>query len=177
VNHVFISYRHESVEHARAARLLGESLRQAAIPVELDQFYLDEHPEGPDEGWPKWSEDRADKSACVLIIASPGWFAAYEKSALSGTGLGAASEADLFRQPFWDEQGNNARIRLAFLHEVAADIIPVRLRAWHQFRPFAQTAELNLGFYFPLFSMSFAREFPSGWKTTESSGNKIVVFL
>jgi hypothetical protein len=32
-----------------------------------------------------------------------------------------------------------------------------------------------LGFYFPLFSMSFAREFPSGWKTTESSGNKIVV--
>ena len=34
-----------------------------------------------------------------------------------------------------------------------------------------------LGFYFPLFSMSFAREFPSGWKTTESSGNKIVVFL
>jgi hypothetical protein len=81
------------------------------------------------------------------------------------------------RQPFWDEQGNNARIRLAFLHEVAADIIPVRLRAWHQFRPFAQTAELNLGFYFPLFSMSFAREFPSGWKTTESSGNKIVVFL
>ena len=29
--------------------------------------------------------------------------------------------------------------------------------------------------YFPLFSASFAREFPSGWKTTESSGNKIVV--
>ena len=34
-----------------------------------------------------------------------------------------------------------------------------------------------LGFYFPLFSMSFAREFPSGWKSVERSGIKIVVFL
>jgi hypothetical protein len=34
-----------------------------------------------------------------------------------------------------------------------------------------------LGLYFPLLSVSFAREFPPGWKTTESSGNKIVVFL
>jgi hypothetical protein len=34
-----------------------------------------------------------------------------------------------------------------------------------------------LGFYFPLFSMSFAREFPSGWQSVEGSGIKIVVFL
>jgi hypothetical protein len=34
-----------------------------------------------------------------------------------------------------------------------------------------------LGFCFPLFSMSFAREFPSGWKSVERSGIKIVVFL
>ena len=32
-----------------------------------------------------------------------------------------------------------------------------------------------LGFYFPLFSMSFAREFPSGWKSVEMSGSKCVV--
>src|ERR1700733_4232083 len=36
---------------------------------------------------------------------------------------------------------------------------------------------LPLGFYFPLFSMSFAREFPSGWQSVERSGIKIVVFL
>jgi hypothetical protein len=34
-----------------------------------------------------------------------------------------------------------------------------------------------LGFYFPLFSRVFPREFPSGWKTAESSGKKIVVSL
>ena len=49
-------------------------------------------------GWPKWCEDCANQSACVLIIPSEGWFAAYEKTTPLGVGLGAATEADLFRQ-------------------------------------------------------------------------------
>jgi hypothetical protein len=141
--HVFISYRHESLEHAQAVRRLGESLRQAKIPVALDQFYLEEHPGGPDlGGWPKWCEDSASQSACVLIIASEGWFAAYEKTGPRGLGLGAGTEADVFRQELWDEQGNNARIRVAFLHNVPAQL-PVRLRAWHQFRPFDSNDQLD----------------------------------
>lgn len=143
-NQVFISYRHESPEHGRAVRRMGELLRQAQIPVALDQFYLDEHPGGPDEGgWPKWCEDCANESACVVIVASEGWFAAYDKTGLPGIGLGAATEADLFRQNLWDEKGNNARIRLAFLHDILADRVPTRLRAWHQFRPFDSDDQLN----------------------------------
>jgi hypothetical protein len=138
---VFISYRHESPEHARAVRRLAELLRRAAIPVALDQFHLEEHPGGPDLGWPKWCEDCANQSACVLIIGSEGWFSAYEKTAAPGLGLGAATEADLFRQGLWDEQRNNTRIRLAFLHDFQQ--VPVRLRAWHQFRPFDNDDQLN----------------------------------
>lgn len=145
LNQVFLSYRHESPEHSRAVRRLGELLRQARIPVVLDQFLLDESPGGPDlGGWPKWCEDNANESACVLIIASEGWFGAYDKSAPVRLGLGAATEADLFRQALWDEKGNNARIRLAFVHDVAADKVPVRLRAWHNFRPFEGDAQLDL---------------------------------
>ena len=136
VDQVFISYRHESLEHYRAVRRLGELLRQAEIPVALDQFYLEEHPGGPDEGWPKWCEDCANESTCVLIIASEGWFAAYDKTAPAGQGLGAATEADLFRQQLWDNKGHNERIRVTFLNAVAAERVPNRLRAWHQFRPF-----------------------------------------
>ena len=142
LNQVFLSYRHESLEHARAVLRLGELLRQAKIPVALDQFYLNDHPGGPDEGWPKWCEDCANNSACVLIIASEGWFAAYDKAAEPGA-LGAATEADLFRQALWNEKGNNARIRLAFLHQVAVDKVPVRLRAWHRFQPFNADAQLD----------------------------------
>lgn len=142
-NHIFISYRHESTDHARAVRRLGELLRQAKLPVELDQFYLEDHPGGPDEGWPKWCEDNANESACVLIIASEGWFAAYDKTAQPGIGLGAATEADLFRQEFYDKQGNNARIRLVFLHELSVDKVPPRLKPWHKFQPFNQASELD----------------------------------
>lgn len=133
---VFISYRHESSEHSRAVRRLGEMLRQSGLPVMLDQFYLEDHPGGPNEGWPKWCEDCANQSCCVLIVASHGWFAAYNKDEPPGQGLGAATEADLFRQELWDQQGLNERIRLTFLHSITADKVPVRLRTWHHFKPF-----------------------------------------
>jgi SEFIR domain/ATPase family associated with various cellular activities (AAA) len=143
LQHVFISYRHESPEHARVVRRLGELLRKAKIPVALDQFHLEDSPGGPDLGWPKWCEDCANQSACVLIIGSEGWFSAYEKTAPSGAGLGAATEADLFRQWLYDGGGDNPRIRLAFLHHVPVQQVPVRLRAWHQFRPFDNDDQLN----------------------------------
>ena len=41
MNHVFLSYRHENHDHAKAVRNLGEKLRVAGLPVELDQFYLE----------------------------------------------------------------------------------------------------------------------------------------
>jgi hypothetical protein len=140
---VFISYRHETPEHARAVRRLGELLRQAKVPVALDQFCLEENPGGPNVGWAKWCEDRANESACVLIVASEGWFAAYDKTAPLGTGTGAASEADLIRQWLYDEKADNPRIRLAFLHDLSARQVPVRLRAWHQFRPLDSDEQLN----------------------------------
>ena len=135
-NQVFISYRHESSDHSRAVRRLGEMLRQTGLPVVLDQFYLEDHPGGPDEGWPKWCEDCANESSCVLIVASHGWFAAYNKDEPPGQGLGAATEADLFRQELWDQKGHNERIRLTFVYSITADNVPVRLRAWHHFKPF-----------------------------------------
>jgi hypothetical protein len=142
-NQVFISYRRESDEHVRAVRRLGELLRQAKLPVVLDQFFLEENPGGPDTGWPKWCEDNATDSACILAIASEGWFAAYNKSGQPNGGYGAATEADLFRQELWDEKGNNVRFRLAFLNDVSLDLVPTRLRAWHQFRPFDLAEDLN----------------------------------
>src|SRR6266481_3629421 len=129
-NQVFISYRHETPEHSRAVRRLGELLRNAGMTVVLDQFYQEDHPGGPDEGWPKWCEDCANESTCVLVIASEGWFAAYDNTEAREQGLGAATEASLFRQYLYDEKGQNERIRLTFLHPVAHDKVPPRLRAW-----------------------------------------------
>lgn len=136
LNQVFISYRHESSEHSRAVRRLGEMLRQAGLPVVLDQFYLEDYPGGPDEGWPQWCQKCANESACVLIVASKGWFAAYNDEEPPGEGLGAATEADLFLQDIWNQKGHNERIRLVFLNSFAAETVPLALQRWQQFRPF-----------------------------------------
>jgi len=142
-NQVFISYRQESVEHAEAVRRLGAELRQANIPVQLDQFFLESNPGGPDQTWPKWCEESATESRCVLIIASEGWFAAYEKAEEPASGLGAAYEADLFRQEFWDNKGDNARVRVVYLHQVPAAKVRRRLRGWHEFRVFEDSEQIN----------------------------------
>ena len=91
------------------------------------------------------AQDSASKSACSLIIASEGWFAAYDKTVPAAGGLGAAAEADIFRQKFWDEAGHNSRIRVAFLHPLAADKVPDRLRTWHQFRPLVRIPTIAAG--------------------------------
>jgi SEFIR domain len=144
LNQVFISYRHESAQHSNAVLRLGKLLRHAGLPVMLDQFFLDENPGGPDVGWPKWCEEHAIQSRCVIIIASVGWFDSYEKFSQSDFGLGAATEADVFRQTLWDEKGNNSRIRIVMLDETPVSKIPVRLRAWHRFTPFESDGQLNL---------------------------------
>ena len=75
LNQVFISYRHESLKHARAVLRLAELLRQAKIPGALDQFYIDDHSGVLTKVGASGEEDSANKSVCVLIIASDGWFA------------------------------------------------------------------------------------------------------
>ena len=143
MNHVFLSYRHESDEHAKNVRQLAERLQNAGLPVALDQFYLEKNAGGPDEGWRKWCEDRAEKSACVLIACSKGWFDSYRKEGPNGTGVGAALEAEVFAQEIYDKKGVNARVRLVILDNYDQSDIPVRLRTWHIFRPFKDAVEFE----------------------------------
>jgi hypothetical protein len=143
MNHVFLSYRHESEIHAKSVRNLGERLKAADLPVELDQFYIEDHPGGPDETWPKWCEERAEKSACVLIVCSKGWFDSYRMEGVPGKGLGVAHEAAVFSQQVYDDKGHNARVRLVILDDFNEDGIPPRLKGWQIFRPFSGTAEFD----------------------------------
>jgi hypothetical protein len=131
---VFISYRHENQAHASAVLALAQRLRNAQLPVELDQFYLDKNPGGPDEGWTKWCRDRAAKAECVLVIASPGWFQAYEQEGGPNEGLGSALEARIFSQTIYREKGISPRIRFVVLETSKVGTFPVDLDTWHKFK-------------------------------------------
>lgn len=93
MSQVFISYRQTDDAQRKRVRAFAECLRDAGIDVILDSFFLDDNPGGPNEGWPKWSSDRASETAYVLIIGNQSWFQCFNGTQPPGTGLGAAREA------------------------------------------------------------------------------------
>jgi len=143
MNHVFVSYRQESVQHSAAVRRFAETLRAKIPAVSLDQFFREMNPAGPNEGWRKWCEDNAEKSACVLIVCSKGWFDAYRQEGPPHAGMGAAWEAAIFAQEIYDQKGHNARIRLVNLGDFDEAGIPLRLRSWQIFQPAHGNAEFD----------------------------------
>jgi hypothetical protein len=142
-NLVFISYRQESDAHRQQTLDLALRLKERGVSTELDQLYFKAQGGGPSEGWPKWCEDRVTQADKTMIVASPGWFAAYEGSAPAGTGLGSACESGLVRQMLYDAKGINERFRLVFLEPMATDAVPIALRPWHQFMLYKGAEEFD----------------------------------
>ena len=63
---VFISYSHDSLDHARRMMGLAERLRKDGVDAQLDQYVAGT----PARGWPRWMEDQLDSCEFVLVICS-----------------------------------------------------------------------------------------------------------
>ena len=63
---VFLSYSHDSDEHAARVLALADTLRDLGIHVILDRYV---HP-APDEGWPLWMDTRHDEADFVLMVCT-----------------------------------------------------------------------------------------------------------
>jgi hypothetical protein len=130
---VFISYRQTDDAQSKRVRAFAERLRDCRIDVVLDQFFLDANPGGPNEGWDKWSSDRALDTEYVLIVGTRAWFDCFEKKQPARTGLGAACEADDLRHRIYDTMGVIAGIRVVWFDEIDATAIPPKLARYHRF--------------------------------------------
>jgi tetratricopeptide (TPR) repeat protein len=133
MSQVFISYRQTNDEQRQRVREFAERLRRCEIDVVLDQFLLDAQAGGPDEGWPKWSSDRALNTEYVLIVGTSDWFQCFEGTQKPGTGLGAACEAWDLRQRIYDAGNVIPNIRAVLFDEAEAGHIPGKLKPYHRF--------------------------------------------
>src|SRR5690349_24918115 len=125
MSQVFISYRQTDDAQKLRVREFAERLRDAGIDVILDQFFLDDNPGGPNEGWPQWSSACASNTDYVLIVGNQSWFQCFTGAQPSGTGLGAAREArDLF-QRIYDACGVIDDIRVVLFDDAEAVHIPI----------------------------------------------------
>ena len=142
MSQVFISYRQTDDEQRQRVRAFGERLRGCGIDVVLDQFFLDDNPAGPNEGWDKWSSDRALKTDNVLIVGTHAWFQCFEKTQPPGTGLGAACEADDLRHRIYEAGGVIENIRVVLLDDGEAMYIPGKLKRYHRFHAERDLADI-----------------------------------
>lgn len=133
MSQVFLSYRQTDDEQRQCVREFGERLRRCGIDVVLDQFFIDANPGGPNDGWPKWSSDRALETEYVLIIGTHAWFQCFEKKQPPGTGLGAAREAHDIFQRIYDASGVIDDIRVVLFDDAEAPHIPSQLKGYHCF--------------------------------------------
>jgi SEFIR domain len=63
---VFISYSHDSPQHARRVLALAERLCQDGVDAQLDQYVAGT----PPRGWPRWMEDQLDSAQFVLVVCT-----------------------------------------------------------------------------------------------------------
>lgn len=138
---VFISYSHDSEEHASRVAALVQQLRDDGVTIVLDRDML---PGGPAEGWPQWSE-RQVKEADIVLVACTGIYSErYEGNQPPGQGLGAVCEAGAIRQFIYDHAGVNERIRVLLFDAADQSHIPTQLKRYHAFQPAIEESYASL---------------------------------
>lgn len=123
VPRVFISYTHESVEHANRVLQLANRLRCDGVDADVDQYH-----HSPPEGWPRWMEERISWANYVFIIVSPTYLARVTGREEPGKGLGVRWEGNLIYQHLYQAGANNTKfIPVGFTHS-DLDCIPTPLQ-------------------------------------------------
>jgi hypothetical protein len=145
LNQVFLSYRRESEAHVGRVRALAEELRRRGLPVVFDEFYLAVKPEGPDEKWSRWCINQAKDSACVLMVGSSGWYAAFSdpRSAGPDEGRGAAAEANVIQEQLYQLKWVTGRHRVVLLDAGDAEGLPVEISGWRRFAPISNQHDME----------------------------------
>ena len=137
MSQVFISYRHSDTHSPRVADLV-KALRAAGVNVVIDS---DQLPAGPNEGWPKWSQQQVHLADKVLIACTTGWRECYETTKTLPAGLGSAAEAHMIHQELYDKAFINEKFRVVLLDAEDEESIPKSLKAYQAYRYYLPEGE------------------------------------
>ncbi|MBV8264839.1 MAG: TIR domain-containing protein [Planctomycetaceae bacterium] len=127
---VFLSYSHDSDEHADRVLALAYALRDRGIDVILDRFV---HP-APAEGWPRWMERNLDEADFVLLICTE----TYRRRAMGqeapGRGLGVRWVGSLISNRIYHDQTSGSRFIPILLPGAEPTHIPDPVRGHNHYR-------------------------------------------
>jgi tetratricopeptide (TPR) repeat protein len=120
---VFISYSHDSPEHADRVLALADRLVHDGIDCILDQYET-----SPPEGWPKWMDRHIAKSDFVVVICTDTYCRRVMGEEEPGSGRGVRWESTLTYQHLYDAGAENVRFVPVLFEPHAAEYIPTPLR-------------------------------------------------
>ncbi len=101
---VFISYSHDSNQHADRVLALADRLRDDGLDVVIDQY-----DPNPKEGWPSWMEINLDAADFVLLVCSPAYHRRVTRKEAAGVGLGVQWEGNLIYNRLYFNLGQGDR--------------------------------------------------------------------
>ena len=103
---VFLSYSHDSDEHAARVLDLANALRRDGSNVLLDRYL---QPRGPEEGWPLWMDQNICDADFVLMICTATYLRRVLGEEKPGQGLGVRWESKLIYNRIYHDQPSGSR--------------------------------------------------------------------
>ena len=102
---IFISYSHDSDDHAGRVVELADALCGGGIDVILGQ-YVDPAPE---EGWPRWMDRNLDEAKFVLMVCTETYRRRVMGQGEPGKGLGVRWEGSLIYNRIYHDKPSGSR--------------------------------------------------------------------
>src|ERR1700674_1390191 len=102
---VFISYSHDSSEHAQHVLELAERLRKDGVNAQLDQYVAGT----PPEGWPRWMLDQLDWAEFVLVVCTETYYRRFRGHEKRGKGRGADWESNLLTLKIYNAKSRTTK--------------------------------------------------------------------
>jgi hypothetical protein len=124
---VFISYSHDSAEHAERVRGLGASLARDGFECRIDAY------KETDEDWPTWMSRQLVEADFVLCVVTETYERRFRDNELPDAGLGVGWEAGLIRRLLYKKKLRNDRIFPVVFAKADRDHIPLELQGYDFF--------------------------------------------
>jgi SEFIR domain len=121
---VFISYSHDSTEHAEAVLSLAQRLRQDGIDAWIDQYENGT----PEEGWPRWMLNRLDWAETVLLVCTETYYRRFRGYDDPDKGKGADWEGQLITLDLYDAKSRKVNFVPILFADPCREFIPEPLR-------------------------------------------------
>jgi tetratricopeptide (TPR) repeat protein len=109
---VFLSYSHDSFEHAARVLALAQQLRRDGVDSRIDQFEA-----FPPQGWPQWCAREILDARYVLLVCTETYrrrFFGYEQA---GVGRGVKWEANIVQNILYNDERNLRFVPMVFAKE------------------------------------------------------------